>query len=278
MSLRLRLREKRARDAERPFWQRGVYLPLLITVVLVLGAAALFLVFSDDPRASSDPGAPPAATQEPTTEPDGDPRSADDDATSAPPDGDEPSVPAEAGACVTPPGTGDDALSVAPEVQWSPVGNAPTASSADHGPTIQDGPKRCYAPTAAGALLAVHNFSADSNAGLVPLREVVDLRVLPSASMYDRLVREAADGGAGGSGVVVTPVAYRFVNAEPGVRYTVSVVYQVPGEGSTALIEVRDTVEWVGDDWMIADGEDRRQLSEVPGGYVEWGPIVDAPE
>lgn len=167
--------------------------------------------------------------------------------------------------------SGQGAVATAPQVQWSPVGDAPIATTGEDGPAVLEGPKRCYAPTATGALLAAHNFTADGQDPGVDALTLTQRRVLPTASMYDQLIAEAGDAGSAPAAIV--PVAYRFITAEPD-RYETAVVYQVSRSSVTALIEQRLTISWVAGDWMIAEGVLARQISEVPPGYLAWGPLT----
>lgn len=277
-NLRVRLQERRARDAELPFWKRGMYLPLALLVVAGFVVGAIYLALSpgegqesalettpEPPAATSEEPAPSASvTAEPET------------TTTAP----APVESEEQGAgCDTPSsGSGEDALSTAPEVQWSPVGSAPTATSADDGPLIVEGPKRCYAQTAAGALLAAHNFMADVNDGRIPQEEIIETRVSPEGPIYGTLI--AAANEAGGYGTTnVNVMGYRFLDSTPGEEYTLSIIYGSSGGAQDAMpVEARLTVRWLSGDWMIWDAPSVEPIAEVPASFTSWGPLNDAEE
>lgn len=274
-NFRVRMQERRARQAELPFWQRGLYLPLAVLVVAALIASGVFLAISggeEDPAASSTEPTPSAdgpvatATQEP-----------EDDATTSAPVAAEPS-PEAPGDCDTPSSrSGDDALTVAPDVEWSPVGNASTASSSNDGPAINEAPRRCYALTATGALLAVNNFAAEASGGQTEMTEILKLRVLEGTEIYDALSAEVAAGEGSDGSVPVTTVAYRFLDAS-AESYTVAVVFSVPTSSGATFLEARVEVEWLEGDWMVVGGSPLTQIGEVPAGYVSWGPSAGAVE
>lgn len=271
---RWRVREYHAGQQDRPFYARNgfVVAAVFVGVVVVAGIVLLITLGRDDePQqgdvepATGEPTVPFAPT--PTVD------APQDAVTSPPPDQDEATEgPDEAGGC--PPLESDsdqDAVAAAPDVTWSPVGDAPTASTPADGPAITDGPKRCYAPTATGALLAAHNFTADGQNPNVDALDLAQTRVLPTASMYDQLIAEAGDARSAPAAIV--PVAYRFISAEDD-RYETAVVYQVSRASVTAYVEQRLTTSWTDGDWMIADGVVGRQISEVPPGYLAWGPLT----
>lgn len=270
MSRQVRRAERRARRAELPFWRQGTFVAAAVFVGAVV-LVGLFLLFTSGDRPRSTAETPPGQAPEPVTQttPEG-PRTSAGEQVS-------PST-AVAGNDECPTFTsdsGEDALSSAPEVQWSPVGDVATAASSTDGPREQESPVRCYARTAAGALLAAHNFTAEANSG-VPLTALVEQRVAEQGPVYDVVAADAA-AGRQGSGTSVTLRAYRFIEAG-GDEYTVALVYSVPQSSSSALLEMRVTVRWLDGDWMVWDSPEPLQISEVPAGFIEWGPLVGAPE
>lgn len=271
MSREVRRAERRARQAELPFWRQGSFVAAAVFIGAVV-IAGLFLLFTSGPRPEQAAEPPAIERPDPGTETS---RPEATETTAAAPQTTEPQPGPDGDGCpALGSGTGQDALQTPPDVEWSPVGDVATAASATDGPAEREGPKRCYAQTAAGALLASYNFAADSNSGLVSLRELTEQRVLPSAPMYDQLIR-SSDRTPGGTPFAA--VAYRFVNASDE-EYVVSIVYQVAQQHAPAMVEWRHTMRWVEGDWMLADGGEITQISEIPAGYIEWGPHVGAPE
>lgn len=273
MSRQLRRAERRARQAELPFWRQGTFVAAAVFVGAVV-AAGLFLLLTlgdrPEPGSESAPGQSPEPVAQTTAE-------ATEEAPTtsveqAPPvtigarNGDCPAVTSDSGV---------GALTSAPEVQWSPVGDVATAVSATDGPSEQESPVRCYAHTAAGALLAAHNFTAEANSG-VSLTALVEHRVAEQGPVYDVVAADAA-AGRQGSGTSVTLRAYRFIEAADD-QYTVALVYSVPQSSSSALLEMRVTMRWLEGDWMVWDAPEPQQISEVPAGFIEWGPLAGAPE
>lgn len=281
MSLRDRWQEHRIVQEELPFYRRSGFLAAAVFVgVVMLAGVVLLLTLGDDGENTATPpgGQVPPVTESPTeatttTEP-----PTGDVAATTPPGAEPTAAPPGGGGCeLLRTDSGDAALTTAPEVEWSPVGDAPTATSEQDGPLVLDGPKRCYSQTAAGALLAAHNFTADGNSGLVDDLELAQTRVLPTASMYDQLIAEAETPDGSGGGTSVVPVAYRFIAASEA-EYQVAIVYQVPGSTGALFVEQRLTVAYVDSDWMIADGVEAEQIDSIPPGYVSWGPLGNAEE
>lgn len=275
-SARWRVREYHVRQQDKPFYTRNGFVLAAVFVGLVVVAGIVLLIGlggqDDEPPAGGEPvnGEPVApADPDPTPTAEG----PDAAATTAPSDqAGGTGSPAQADECPTfDSASGQDAVAAAPDVDWSPVGDAPTASTPADGPGITEGPKRCYAPTATGALLAAHNFTADGQNPGVDALDLAETRVLPTASMYDQLIAEAGDARSAPAAIV--PVAYRFISASDE-QYETAVVYQVSRASVTAFVEQRLTTSWVDGDWMIADGVVGRQISEVPPGYLAWGPLT----
>lgn len=273
-NLQLRWAEWRANQAELPFYRKTGFLAAAIFVGIVMVAGIVLLLGGRDGN-DSPPGNAASETAEQTVSASS---SDDEEATTSPGTGDPPTAPPVAGGdCpALDSASGEDALTVAPEVEWSPVGDAPTATSAQDGPAITEGPMRCYSKTAAGALLAAHNFAAEQNDGLIPLIESVEARVAPQAPIYDELVSDAQSEGTRG-GTPIAPTGYRFLNAAED-EYTVAIVYQLPTGSESAYLEFRTVVRWINGDWMIWDHPGADQLASLPAGYLEWGPYVGAEE
>lgn len=273
MSRQVRRAERRARQAELPFYRQTSFVAaaVFVGVVFVVG---LFLLFTAGDRAPS--ATEPTAGQSPeVTAAETAPASP---AVTAGPTGDaDPEQdPAPAGDCpALSADSGRAAVERAPEVQWSPVGDVATAVSTTDGPAVRDSPLRCYAQTAAGALMAAHNFTAEANSG-VPLSDLLEQRVAPSGPVYDVVAADAA-AGRQSSGTSVTVLAYRFIDVTDD-EATVALVYSVPQSSSSALLEMRVTMRWLGDDWMVWDSPEPRQISETPAGFIQWGPLAGAPE
>lgn len=280
MSRQVRRAERRARQAEQPFWRQSSFVVAAVFVGAVV-VAGLFLLFTAGDR-------PQSATESPAPSPEVTTTGATDDtpaetATSptegAPPStpgGADPTAPQAAGDCpALSPASGPSAVERAPQVQWSPVGDVATASSTTDGPAIVESPVRCYAPTAAGALLAAHNFTAEANSN-VPLSELLEQRVAEDGPVYDVVAADAA-AGRQGSGTAFTLAAYRFIEVADD-EYTVALVYSVPQSSSSALLEMRVTLRWLEGDWMLWDAPEPRQISEIPAGFIEWGPFAGTPQ
>lgn len=272
MSRQVRRAERRARQAEFPFWRQGSFIAAAVFVgaVVVVGLF-LLLTAGDRPQAGSAPTQSPDATATAATAGETAPETATATTVPAPAPGqgsDGDCAPWDAD-------SGQDAVERAPEVQWSPVGDVATASSTTDGPVVVESPMQCYAPTAAGALLAAHNFTAEANSN-VPLSDLVEQRVARDGPVYDVVAADAA-AGRQGSGTSFTVLAYRFIDVAAD-QHTVALVYSVPQSSSSALLEMRVTMRWLEDDWMVWDSPEPRQISEVPAGFIEWGPLAGAPE
>lgn len=274
-SLRIRWAAWRARQAELPFYRQTGFIGSAIFVAIVLLAGLILLITGLGDDGPETPAAGTSGTQQPAT-----PSGADDEetttgdtaaptTTAAPPVAEGDCPPLETS-------SGTDALTVAPEVEWSPVGDAPTAWSPVEGPATNEGATACYAHTAAGALLAAHNFTAVQNDSLVPLMESVEARVAPDGPIHDELLADAESEGTRG-GTAIAPVAYRFINVDAD-EYTVAVIYEVPDQTAAAYVEIRTVVRWLDGDWLIWDMPSGNQVPSVPAGYIEWGPYVDAEE
>lgn len=274
MSRQVRRAERAARQAELPFWRQRSFLAAALFVGVVVVAGLFLLLTADDrPQAGSAPTQSPAATATATA---GETAPETAAVTMAPAEPDPSPGQGSPGDCPTwNAESGRTAVEQAPQVQWSPVGDVATASSTTDGPAVAESPVRCYAPTAAGALLAAHNFTAEANSN-VPLSDLVEQRVARDGPVYDVVAADAA-AGRQGSGTSFTVLAYRFIDVADD-QHTVALVYSVPQSSSSALLEMRVTMRWLEDDWWVWDSPEPRQISDVPAGFIEWGPLVGTPE
>lgn len=248
-----------------PFWAK----PGFILAALALAAVALLgvvLAFRANGGEDEPVAEPPAATESATA---ADPAQTSDSAapTSSPTAAPDPgsNCPALSGR------GGEDAISTAPDVQWSPVGEVAAALSDDNGPARRDGVKECFAQTPEGALLAAYNFLADVRTSTSDPTEVVTARVSKQAAGYGQLL---ADSQAERNLTSMTVQGYRFL-ATDNARYTVSLVSSLPGTADALFLRDEVLVEWNGSDWHVMSVLEPEQVDGLPGDYVRWSPAAE---
>lgn len=100
--------------------------------------------------------------------------------------------------------------------------------------------------------------------------------MLPTSPTYDSVRRDVAGGDPNATSLSV--VAYRFIEAEP-TSYTVDLVQQIEQTTGSVYLTDRITVTWNDNDWYVSDlNLTPQQVSSVPPGFIEWGPISEAVE
>lgn len=279
MGLRDKWQEHRVVQEELPFYRRTGFLAAAVFVAAVVAAGVvLLLTLGDDGENTATPlGGQVDPAIESLTEATATTAPPDDATSTTPPPADSSAAPPGARGCEPlPTDSGDAALTTAPEVEWSPVGLVPVALSPEDGPTSTGtGDHVCYSQTSAGALLAAHNFLADVRTSGDPTA-VVEARMLPTSPTYDSVRRDVAGGDPNATSLSV--VAYRFIEAEP-TSYTVDLVQQIEQATGSVYLTDRITVTWNDDDWYVSDlNLTPPQVSSVPPGFIEWGPISEAVE
>lgn len=265
----MRMQERRARQADTPYYRRAGFIGAAVFVLAVLLAGIVLIITSgsaEDPAAAPTP--PPAA--DPTSTSSAEPTATEPTETTAPP-----SVAPTSGTEGCPDlgeGSGQAALAIAPEVQWSPLGEIAMAVSEGDGPAVSSVPSACYSRSAAGALLAAHNFFAEVNDPSKDAVAVVTERVA-EGEVRDRLLTQVGTGQP----TPFAAVGYRFIDATEDAS-TVRIVYQTPGTTAPLFLSLTISLSWDGDDWKVTDIPDPEQIDGVPAGFVEWGPRVGAEE
>lgn len=263
-------------DGERPFWAKPGFLftAVVVVAVILLGVILAFTAGGDDEPAAAQQEPPGAASDSP--QPEDSTRT-----TSAPPvsGGDSVSAVEE---CPDLSGRGGaDALTVGPEVQWSPVGEVAAAYSEENGPAVSDGINQCYAHTPSGALLAAYGFLADFRTWSYEPSEVVEARVMPGSQAYafglDAATQEATYRAGGGQRETLTVQGYRFLEST-SENNTIAFIHTLNRPSDVVYTQDEVTVEWTGTDWMVTKLGDIESVSELPAGYVSWGPEQGNPE
>lgn len=257
-------------DEDRPFYTKTGFLlaAAFLAGVALLGLILLLTGGGDEPQAAPTTPAQNATDAAPATSPPPDEQFTT--ATAAP-------QPAATTVCPDLSGTdGDLALTQAPDVQWSSVGEVAAAISEDNGPANREGVKSCFAQTPTGALLAAHNFLADLRTGSLDAVEVVETRMDQAAPGYSTLLAQAAEPPKGAN-PPVSVVGYRFLESTAN-GHTIALVQRLPGSSDALFAQDQVTLEWSGSDWLISSAADPQQLDGLPPGFIEWGPEVSSPE
>ena len=255
-----------------PFWAK----PGFILAALALAAVALLgvvLAFRANGGEDEPVAEPPAATESATA---ADPAQTSE---SAAPNSSPTAAPDPESDCPTLSGRGgEDAITTAPDVQWSPVGEVAAAFSDDNGPAKRDGIKECFAQTPEGALLAAYSFLADFRSGSQDPMAVVQARVSTNEPMFSEIVtaaeQEAANRADGAPRETVTAQGYRFLEVAD-TRYTVALIHTLNRSSGRVFTQDEVSVEWNGSDWVVVGVGDIQAVSELPAGFISWGPAAE---
>lgn len=140
-------------------------------------------------------------------------------------------------------------LAVAPSVTWSLVGGIAAPSSADTGPASDSPVRNCYAPTSAGALVAVSNLYAQMQDWTVPRADLMNWTMADTPSRTYALA-EASTRPIPGE----TPNrqrssirGYRFAAYRPSESAEIDLVREWQGQ----LISQTFTLTYEDGDWRV---------------------------
>lgn len=258
----------------RPFWAKPGFILSALTLgaVVILGVILAFAANGDDSDpAATTPTAIETSTPAQTTAP--------LDTNAATP---APTIDQQASECPRLSGRGgDSATTTPPDVQWSPVGEASAAFSSDNGPTVREGIKECFAQTAEGALLAAYNFFADFRTWSNDPMTVVETRVSSEGGAMAEGIEAAnqAQAARGGSAQrdSVTVQGYRFLETSQD-QHTIALIQTLNRPSGVVYAQDEVTVSWNGSDWVVTRLTDLTPVSELPAGFIPWGPDVGAVE
>lgn len=260
------MQERRARQADAPYYRRTGFIAAAVFVLAVLAAGAVLIITSLGGD-GAEPSPPPPISEPtdtgPTGSPTADPTTTPEPTTDAPETGDVSACP-DLG-----PGSGEEALTTPPEVQWSPVGEVSAAVSENDGPAVVDGVKRCFANSAAGALLAAYNFAADARVSSLSPVEVANMRMVDGSAEQAEFIQLVENETPNTSSVVVE--GYRFIETSAD-RYVISLAQRFAGDSTPLYFLDRITVEWRDGDWYVREVATLQQVDATPSDYVGWGP------
>lgn len=235
-------------------WSKpGTMASLILISLVVVAAAALATgaIGRDDTDAPAEPGEPTTAASE--ASPDVSASAADD---------------------------AEDALTVAPEVEWKPEhGGILLPYSSLHGPAVvaDDGVASGFTNSSAGALLAAVHIALRSSAPFDDAVQaaVIEQQVAPGPDQETLLAAVGADeedeaASAADLAVVCAYAIHSWTETE-------SVVEVVLDAGDGQYISFLFTLSWTGTDWQMAAppaGTWATVARQVPSldGFIAWGP------
>ncbi|MFK5691356.1 hypothetical protein ACI3EY_16985 [Ornithinimicrobium sp. LYQ92] len=181
--------------------------------------------------------------------------------------------------CEAPEGSDPQAaLTVPPDVEWLPTGEVPAALSERDGPEQREALLSCYAQTSTGALLAAYNFLAQYRTSSNDPVEVFEALADESGPRYEELMEYSRTGFDSPEAYgPFSPLGYRFYSYADD-QAEVALVHAISDNTGTMTSLDVVTVRWTGDTWTVWTLTDIEPVSELPAGFVAWGPAVDREE
>lgn len=140
-------------------------------------------------------------------------------------------------------------LAVAPPVTWSLVGGIAAPSSADTGPASDSPVLNCYAPTSAGALVALSNFYALMQDWSVNRSDLMTWTMADTPSRTYALADAATRPVPGETPNRQNPTirGFRFVSYKPADSAQIDLVHEWKGQ----LVSQVYDLTYEGGDWRV---------------------------